>query len=153
MFTISPSDEDLRRGLESWEWVGVSGLTPILVSCFGDIFFESSTGIQFLDTIEGIIRPVCSARDALDELLSTEEAQDEFLLGGLVMGLEQQRLCLSPGECYDFKVPPILGGAVGIENVHITSFVVKLHIAGQLHEQVKHLPEGTQITGFTLQDS
>lgn len=153
MFTISPSDEDLQRGLQAWSWLGVDGLTPILVSSFGDVFFESASGIEFLDTIEGSIRHVCAGRSALHKHLSTEEARDDFLLGSLVISLKQRKnLHLSAGECYDFKLPPVLGGTVDIENIHAINFVVKLHVAGQLHEQLRNVPEGTRISGFTFQD-
>jgi hypothetical protein len=57
----------------------------------------------------------------------------------LVLGLEQ---------VYDFTPPPVLAGGFDVANVTAMDFVVSLHIAGQLHEQVRDIPPGTAIREF-----
>ena len=44
---------------------------------------------------------------------------------------------LRPGEAevYSFRVAPALGGAVDLENVEVSDFVVATNIAGQIHQQ------------------
>jgi hypothetical protein len=154
LLTITPSQVDLERGLESWDWICFNDLKPILVSSFGDIFFESPTGIQFLDTIEGKLKRIASDRSDLQKQLSTVQGEDEFLLAGLVFAArERLHLCLQPGECYDFKVPPVLSGAISPENLQKMSFVVKLNICGQIHKQVKDLTPGTKIGALKFSDT
>jgi hypothetical protein len=154
MFAIRPTPEELAQGLESWDWLDFNGLQPVLVSSFGDVFFEGSDGIQMLDTIEGKLKHIASDRRELESKLATEQGQDEFLLAGLVIGARDRlSLTLQDGECYDFKVPPILSGAIGVENLQKMSFVVKLNLCGQLHKQVKDLAPGTRINGVKLEES
>jgi hypothetical protein len=43
----------------------------------------------------------------------------------------------------------VLGAPIAIENLHLMGFEVYLSLQGQLHRQLKDLPPGTRITGFT----
>lgn len=153
MFLIPlPSKNEVARGLESWDWIDFSDLDPIAVSCFGDVFFQSPTAIVFLDTIEGTLTEICQTRDQLNQILDSEEDQDKFLLAGLVLSARAAGLVLEPGECYHFKVEPIIGGRVETANLMKMSFATGLHAAGQMHKQVKDMPVGTRITHVVLED-
>jgi len=89
-------------------------------------------------------------RDELQAKLDAEEGQDNFLLGGLAMSAERLGILLEPNEVSDFKIPPVLGGKTGVDNIVKMDFVVSLNIAGQLHDQVRHLPPGSKIKGITV---
>jgi hypothetical protein len=52
----------------------------------------------------------------------------------------------------NFRVPPVLGGALEVGNVGTIELVVGRSIAGQLHDQIRGLPPGTRISGFTVSD-
>lgn len=135
--------------LEDWSWLPIAGKNPIRVTSFGDVFLSDENGIWFLDTLEGKIEAVCSSIEELDEILSQESAQDQYLLGGLVDRAMSEGLTLSEGECYDFIVSPILGGEVLFENMQKLDFSVAASLSGQIHQQVKDLPEGTKISGIS----
>ena len=49
-----------------------------------------------------------------------------------------------------FVVPPVLGGKFDPDNVTVRDFVVALNISGQIHDQIRDLPPGTPIKGFTV---
>jgi hypothetical protein len=49
---------------------------------------------------------------------------------------------------YGFTIPPKLGGASDVNNVEVQDFVVALHIAGQIHCQIRDTPPGMKITGI-----
>ena len=142
---------DLFRAIDGWKWLPVTGLTAIAVSAFGEVFFRDSAGVVHqIDTIEGRLTKVANSLPELTTMLKDAEARDNLLLEGLVIGARKMGLILEPGECYDFKIAPVLGGKMGVEEMQKLSFVVKLHIAGQLHEQVKDLPPGTKINHVTI---
>ena len=84
-------------------------------------------------------------------VLNTDEGQDRYLLGALALAAER-RLGLVPGpdQVLAWKVPPALGAQTAIENLQLMDFEVYLSIQGQLHRQIKDLPPGTTITGFTV---
>jgi len=148
---IKVSDEHVLRALDSWKWLPLDGLTILAVSAFGEVFFRNNTGAIFhLDTIEGQLSKVANDTEELASILDDEEAQDKILLGGFVIGARTRGMVLDEGECYDFKIAPILGGPMNAEQLGKTSFVVKLDFAGQIHEQVKDLPAGAKISHITV---
>jgi len=148
MYLINPPIEEVTRGLDSWGWLPIEGKTPFAVTAFGDVFLESSEGIWFLDTLEGSLTIVSGTREELQEILNSEEGQDHFLMAGFVIRARNEGMNLEPGQCYDFKINPVVGGPIEFENIEIQNFVVSLNIGGQIHEQVKNLPPGTKISEF-----
>jgi hypothetical protein len=56
----------------------------------------------------------------------------------------------SPDECIAPNVPLFLGGSTKIADLEVSSLVVAVSMAGQMWEQVKHLPPGTPISGVSL---
>jgi hypothetical protein len=72
------------------------------------------------------------------------------VLGGLAIAAANRGLTLKPNEVYSFAIPPILGGPITADSIETMDFDVALTIAGQLHRQVRDLPPGTRISGFTV---
>lgn len=148
---ITVSDEDVRGALENWNWLPLAGLTVCAVSSFGEVFFQNADGVVFqIDTIEGKLSKVSDSVSDFKKLLMLEEERDKLLFAGFVYSMKRNGFFLESGECYDFKIPPILGGEFNIDNIEKTSFVVKLGIAGQIHRQVKDLPDGTEISEIKI---
>ena len=81
--------------------------------------------------------------------LATPIGQDRYLLAGPPLRAERRGLIRDAERVYPFKSPPVLGGALKVDNVQTIDFVVSRNIAGQLHDQVRRLPPGTRISGFT----
>lgn len=150
MFYIEPTSEDISRALDSWDWLPIASKQPILVTAFGDIFLSAPDGIWFLDTLEGKLNRVCQTREELSQILQTEDGENHYLFAGFVERAHREGLTLGDDQCYDFKVNPVVGGKIEFENIEPANFVVAVNMAGQLHEQVRDLPEGTPITGFTV---
>lgn len=150
---ITPTPEDIVRALDGWKWIGLEGLTVIAVSAFGEIFFRANDQeIHHLDTIEGRLVRVAPSLSVFTAELQETDRRDELLLGGVVLAARSRGLVLDSMECYDYRIAPILGGQMDIDQVEKMLFVVKLHIAGQIHEQVKDLPPGTPINSFKFSD-
>lgn len=137
--------DEFRLALESWAWLDLSGKTPVFASLFGDVFFRSDDGWWYLDTLEGTLSQRWPTQEELDSELAMEEGQDRYLLGGLARSARDRGIVLEPQQVYDFRVPPVLGGALDVENIAAVDFVVAVNIAGQLHDQVRELPPGTPI--------
>jgi hypothetical protein len=144
--------EQYERALDSWAWIGVAGKEPVFTSLFGDVFFRSADGFWFLDTIAGTLSLEWTAEAELRQTLDSGEGQDRYLLGGLAIGAASRGLELGPDKVYDFIPPPVLSGSFDLDHLVILDFVVAVNIAGQLHQQLKDLPPGTTISGFTIDE-
>jgi hypothetical protein len=95
---------------------------------------------------------VWASAQALQADLATPSGQDEYLLAGLALSAERQGLIPDAEQVYSFKIPPVLGDALEVDNVQTIDFVVGLNIAGQPHDQIRGMPPGTRISGFTISD-
>lgn len=152
LFILS-SEEDVISALEAWNWLPLTHLSVCAVSAFGEVFFRNETGkIIQLDTIKGSLSKVSDSTSDFVAQIKLEDVQDKLLLAGFIFSMRNNGSHLEKGECYDFKIPPILGGAFHIDNIEKTSFIVKLDIAGQIHQQVKDLPDGTEIGEIIVKD-
>ena len=137
--------------LADWQWA-FEGLWSLLaVTKMGDGFVVDSLGrVKFLDTLEGQAREAASTIEDFRALLERGTHDDDWFLPGFVDSMERQGQILEPGQCYSFKVPPVLGGPTEVSNLQVISTLVHFSMAGQLHEQVRRMPQGTRISGFEL---
>ena len=144
-----PADQ-YASAFEAWSWLDLRGKQPLFSSLFGDVCFDSSDGLWWLDTLEGTLTQPWESREQARVVLSSEEGRDLYLLEGLVMGALRRGVRPGPEQIYVFVVPPILGGQIDADQLDVIDFVVGLHITGQLHEQVKDFPPGTPVSGVTV---
>ena len=141
------------RGLADWAWlIGDRSLQPIAASMFGDVFLQGDDGVWFLDSLEGTLTLEWPDAHALQAALNTAEGQDQYLLGGLAIGATARGVVPGPDQILTFSVPPALGGSMSPDNIEVMDFVVASSMCGQLRQQIKDLPPGTPITGFTLEE-
>jgi hypothetical protein len=148
--TRSFSADQFTRALEPWDWAGIGGKQPLFTSPFGDVFFQAQDGLWFLDLLEGTLTMPWPDADALQAELNTAEGQDRYLMAGLAFAAERQGIIPSATQVLSFKVAPILGAAIAVENIEVMDFEVIVHLTGQLHRQVRDMAPGARITGFTI---
>lgn len=144
--------ETWSRALDDWGWLDLSGKVPVCASPFGDAFLEAQDGIWWLDHVEGKLSREFDSRDHMVESLQSEEQQDHYLMAGLALAAERNGLTAGPDEVYGFTIPPVLGGSIALENIEVYSFVVYASLTAQTHQQVKDLPPGTRIKGFSIHE-
>lgn len=144
--------QQYAEALSSWAWLdGLAGMTPVLANAFGDVFLQGPDGsFSFLDTVGGRLDQIWPDGATLQADINTPAAQDEYLMRGLVAAAQVAGLLAADGQVLSFKVPPVLGGALDLENLELADFVVAVNIAGQIHEQVNTLPPGTPISGISI---
>ena len=147
--TRSFSADQFARALESWDWADIQGKQPLFTSPFGDVFFQAQDGFWFLDLLEGTLTRSWPDADTLRAELNTAEGQDRYLMAGLAFAAERQGIIASARQVLSFKVAPVLGAAIAVENIEVMDFEVIVHLTGQLHGQVRDMPPGSRITGFT----
>jgi hypothetical protein len=75
---------------------------------------------------------------------------DEWFIPQLVGDILALGITRASHECFGFKKPPVLGGEYDPSNFEPTDISVHFSVLGQLHEQVKDLPEGTPISNINI---
>jgi hypothetical protein len=150
--TVNFSHLDRRALLEDWSWLLGKSKFPILLLANGDAFVQDVDAgtIHFLNVSAGIVSEVATSFDRFKSLLSDQKFVLNYFGVAMVADLRQSGCLLSPGQIYSFKIPPILGGEYVLNNVEPTDIEVHYSLAGQIHEQVNSLPEGTPINEITL---
>ena len=140
--------------LADWRWLTGANLQLWQVTKAGDALLRDPAdgSIHFLDTVGGKVERIARDESEFESLLATDANADLWLMPDVVDG--QAALGMRPGadECLSFKHPPVLGGQFDPDNFETCSVLVHFSIMGQIHRQVKDLPEGTKIGKFTIEE-
>ena len=144
--------ETYQRALKDWAWLDpVSRLTPRFTNAFGDVFLEDASGaFWFLDTLEGTVKKLWPDTAAMHAALNTFEAQDMYLAQGLAQSAYQAGLVPEPSQILSYKISPVIGGSFALDNLEVFDFTLALSISGQIRSQVRNMPPGTKISGFSI---
>jgi hypothetical protein len=142
------TNDQYDEALESWQWLDLRDKAPLFTSLFGDVFFEAADGCWYLDSLGGKLTRPWATRLELDRTLATDDGRDQYLLADVAAEAQRRGIVLGPAQVYDFTTPPVLGGAIDAGNVTANDFVVALHVAGQIHDQVRNIPPGTRIASI-----
>jgi hypothetical protein len=150
--TINPDGFDFASLLADWEWAMPEPLRPVLLTAMGDAFAQGASGaVYFIDMIEGNIRPVADDGESFKALLRNNEFVTDHMFPSRIVELRQAGMTLQPRQVYSHKHLLVLGGSDEIENVETTDVSVHIGIHGQVHRQVRDLPEGTPISEIKIE--
>ncbi|QDT91645.1 T6SS immunity protein Tdi1 domain-containing protein [Gimesia algae] len=151
--TINPEGIDIDELLNDWAWAMPEPMRPVLLTALGDLFAQGESGaVYFIDVIEGDIRPVAEDGSTFEELLSDTEFVTDHLFPARVVELRDAGIELEANQVYSHQQPLVLGGSDELENYETSEVSVYISILGQIHEQVKDLPEGTVISDVEIED-
>lgn len=146
----------IGRVLQDWSWlIGPTSpgpLEPVASTLFGDVFLRGADGVWFLDMVEGSFERRWPDVAALETELGTTTGQDTYLMAGLAVAAAARDAVPDPTQVLVFKIPPVLGGSLDVDNLDVEDYEVASALAGQLHRQVKDVPPGTPISGVTIAD-
>jgi len=150
--TINTKGLQFDSLLSDWRWLVSPDFTPVLMTAFGDSFFRGkSGGVHFLDLMCGEFKQVAGSQEEFDRLCEDRERRRSWFIGFLLMEVRKLRGELAAGECYSCEVPLSLGGQLNAENFPRTDLQVHYSVLGQLHQQTKHLPPGTEIGSIKIE--
>jgi hypothetical protein len=76
---------------------------------------------------------------------TSPEKRTEWFLDGFVFHCDAEGLRLGLGECYGWRIHPMIGGKFEFENIQIFSLSVYESLMGQLLPRWKQLPPGQPI--------
>lgn len=149
--TISPNGVDMDTLLSEWAWLMPEPLRPVLLTAMGDTFAQGKSGtVYFVDMVEGNVRPIADDGETFQQLLRDNEFVTEHMFPSRIVQFRNAGMTLGPKQVYSHKHVLALGGADDIDNVEATDVSVHVSIHGQVHRQIKDLPDGTPISKIKI---
>ena len=150
--TISADGVDMDALLNDWSWAMPEPLRPVLLTAMGAAFAQSESGaVYFIDMVEGTITTVADDGASFQSLLADTQFVTDHLFPSRIVQLRNAGKTLRPGHVYSHKQLLVLGGDDDAENVEETDVSVHISIHGQVHRQVKDLPDGASIDSIQIE--
>lgn len=137
--------EQYEHALQTWMWIGLEDKAPVFASPFGDIFLDSEDGVWLLDIVDGKLNQLWADLDECVSALNTAAGQQDWLRADLTTAALSKGLRPKSSQILDLAVPAAVGGELTVDNVHVMDFVTAVGMAGQLHDQLRFVPEGATI--------
>ena len=144
------TDYFLPPAADEWELSAWSSILPtsgrvLRTNLFGDAFVIDDNGsVHMLD------RGGCSSeRITSSEEEFWREVRDDsqgWQLRRLADDCQKSGMILGDGQCYAYKMLPVLGGDYNVDNIWIASWTEWFSLTADLFQQIKDLPDGTAIT-------
>ena len=137
---------DWSEALRGWTFLIPSELTIWLANRFGDLFVVPDDGaVHILDIGQGSFTRVADDRDTFCRLIDQPGNANDWLMIPLVDRLVATGHLLTPGRCYGYRLPPLLGGGYDLDDIITLPILEHLRFHADLHRQLKDLPDGTRV--------
>ncbi len=132
--------------LSEWTWLVPNRFTVWLMNRFGDLFLVFEDGsVQMLDVGAGTLKRLADSRDDFCAKVDENDNVSDWFLIPIVDKLVAAGITLPEGRCYGYKRLPALGGDYSVENTCVLPIVEHYGVCGSIHNQIKHLPDGSQV--------
>jgi len=140
-------DKDASEKLTgNWTWLIGTGKEVLLVSTIGDMFLtDDNKRVYWLDVGSGEFKLVANTIEDFEEKLKNVEQVNEWFMIDLATELRHSGNKLKDGQLYSYKKLPIIGGDYTAENFAPLEIVEHFGYTGDIHEQIKDLPNGTEV--------
>jgi hypothetical protein len=113
---------------------------------FGNVLVELGDGSIWRVCPEDLeTSKVAESENELAELWENPEFQTDWTVDSWVEAAESALGRLEKGQCYGFKIWPVLGGTYEVENMAIKSMMEWLAVSGDAARQIRDLPPGPQV--------
>lgn len=137
--------------LSEWRWLLGDSYQIVLVSSLGDLFLADTAGhIHWLDAGAARLTEVAASLDEFQHLRQQPVHATEWFATQMIGDISQRGLRLTRGQCFSYKLPPMLGGQWEPANFEPTDLSVHFSILGQICRQARDLPEGTLVSSFKV---
>jgi hypothetical protein len=132
--------------LAEWRWKIGGAAQVIELSLAGDAFLRLADGhVWWLDTGAGTLIEIAPSVAAFYKLLDTPKEAVKLLLAPVVEQFVRDQGPIPPGKCLGFTQFPVLGGVYTAENRWLAPIVEHFGITGDLHRQIRDLPDGAKV--------
>ena len=136
--------EHIRR---AWGWTGIEPSEVLGENDFGNLMVRDQQGSYWRICPEDLYcRIVANSREELDALSRDQEFLHDWNMSALVEDARNRVGPLEPGQKYCLKIPSVLGGEYGGDNLASISLVGLINASGHIAQQIEGLPDGSNIS-------
>lgn len=131
---------------EAWGWVGIDPDEVVGENDFGNLIVRDKSGSYWrLCPEDSYCRIIADSREELDRLSKDQEFLNDWYMTALVEEAKNSLGPLSEGRKYYLVTPGILGGAYDASNIRTLPLDELVRVSGDIAEQIKDLPDGTEV--------
>ena len=145
-YLIDQNEADWNAFLQSWAWLFPRSFTLWLVNRFADLFIVSDdASVNLLRSDIGTLTKIADSRDHFAELIDQNSNAEELLFIPLVDRCVEAGMPLAAGQCYAYKMLPVLGGKYELDNIYVAQLSEYIPFLADIHHQLRDLPDGTKV--------
>jgi hypothetical protein len=142
-YLIDQAGFDWQAMLAGWADILAETFTMWLVNRFGEVFIiGEDSSVHHLDIAGGTLHRAADTREQFADLIDVPQNANNWLMIPLVDQCVNWYVAFT-GQCYGFKIPPLLGGAYEPRNVAPVDLVE--NFLADIWSQAKDLPEGSPV--------
>ncbi len=131
---------------EAWGWVGIQPAEVVGENDFGNLMIKDAHGRYWRLTPEDLSCVVVAhTRAELDRLSVDQDFLRDWYMHPLVEQAREKYGPLPEGRKYCLKIPAILGGEYGGNNLATISLAELIRASGHIAQQIKDLPAGAKV--------
>jgi hypothetical protein len=117
-YLIDPTGHDWPALMVSWMKLLPPGFSLWMVNRIGDVIGGTADGaVYWLDVGTEQVARIAASRDDFMAKINEGSNARQWLATPLIDSCVAAGMTLQPGQCYGFKVAPLLGGDYVVENM------------------------------------
>ena len=138
---------NLTESIEhAWGWSGIKPEEVVGENDFGNLMVRDRRGMYWRICPEDLsCKVVADDRGELDAMSRDQEFLRDWYMSELVAEARTRLGALQAGEKYCLKIPGVLGGTYGGNNLASSTLVGLVESSGHMAQQIADLPDGTQV--------
>jgi hypothetical protein len=131
---------------EAWGWAGVEPVEVVGENDFGHLVIKDKQGTYWRLRPESCsCKMIARNRAELDSISRDQEFLRDWYMADLVSLAKERCGTLSEGRKYCLKIPAVLGGTYGEDNLATAPLIELVGLSGDIARQIEGLPDGAQV--------
>jgi hypothetical protein len=145
-YLIDLSGHDWAEILSGWVPPLPETLTIWMVDRFGDLFAVlEDESVWALDLVTGSFTKLAKNRDQFSQRIDEGDNANLWLMIPMIDKCVALDILLEPGQCYGFKIHPLLGGSYDVANVRPWDLAKYFAFMANVYQQLIDVPDGTKV--------
>lgn len=136
----------LKQIEKAWGWTGIRPVEVVGENDFGNLIVRDDSGQYWRITPEDLrCEVVAKNQIELDALSVDQEFLRDWYMAAMVAEAQELVGELTDGHKYCLKIPSVLGGQYGGDNLGSISLPELIAVSGHIASETDGLPDGTKV--------